>query len=500
MTRRRFSTAILLVSLLSLTACRSQVQGHDPALESQLTSILHRRDASGAIFTARVVEVSTKRELYAERIDDPFTPASNMKLATGATGLDLFGIDHKFKTYLAMDGDDLWLIGTGDPACGDDLIAKKTGGKTITMLDEWARALKARGVKEIRGNLYYYDGAFEAQQIHPNWSKSFLTDWYAAPVSGLNFNDNCVDITVYPTNPGEPVRYEVVPPIKNIKVNNLCKTASGTPEIDRAQLSNLYILKGSTSEKKTLPSKPVVDPGAFFADALRTNLESHGIHIGGETKRADKPLGGKVVPPSDNIVAIHESKMFDILSRINKQSQNLFAEAMCKMDGREYEARHGRDVPGSWENGSEAIHAFLKKEGIDDSKYHLQDGSGLGRDNRLTSRMQTELLIKLTKMPGGEAFRESMAQAGKDGTIGKRMNDLEGHIWAKTGYIGGVRALSGYILTNNGKWLVFSIIYNKIPGDVKPYEQMQDDACRVMVNWPNIKPAASTQPTLASAR
>jgi D-alanyl-D-alanine carboxypeptidase/D-alanyl-D-alanine-endopeptidase (penicillin-binding protein 4) len=192
--------------------------------------------------------------------------------------------------------------------------------------------------------------------------------------------------------------------------------------------------------------------------------------------------------------------MFDLLSRINKQSQNLFAEALCKMTGREFESRQGKDVAGSWENGAEAIHAFLKKQGIDDSKYHLQDGSGLGRENKLTSRMQSDLLVKMTRHRFGEAFRESLAQAGKDGTIGKRMKDLEGHVYAKTGYIGGVRALSGYIYTRQHQWLVFSIIYNKIPGDVKPFEQLQDDACRVLVNWPNLKPIPTTRPVIAAAR
>src|SRR5690348_1742608 len=191
MTRRIISIVVLFSCVAALTACRSsQVGVHDAALESQLKPILHKHDDSGAIFTARVIEVATGRELYAERIDDAFTPASNMKLATAATGLDLFGRDYKFKTYLAMDGDDLWIIGTGDPACGDPLIAKKTNGLPTTMLDEWADALVSKGIHDIPGNLYFYDGALEAQQIHPKWSKSFLTDWYAAPVSGLNFNDN----------------------------------------------------------------------------------------------------------------------------------------------------------------------------------------------------------------------------------------------------------------------------------------------------------------------
>ena len=66
------------------------------------------------------------------------------------------------------------------------------------------------------------------------------------------------------------------------------------------------------------------------------------------------------------------------------------------------------------------------------------------------------------------------------------MKDVRGHVFAKTGYIGGVRACSGYVKTRAGKWLVFSIIYNEIDGSVTPYEALQDEAIRVLVAYPDI--------------
>ena len=134
--------------------------------------------------------------------------------------MDRFGPDHLFKTYLALDGDDLWLIGTGDPACGDTNIEKKYGRKTTSMLDDWADALKKRGVTQIKGNLYFYDGTFEDQRVEPSWGRSELIEWYAAPVSGLNFNDNCIDVTAIPTMEGKPATLQVVPPATGNKINN----------------------------------------------------------------------------------------------------------------------------------------------------------------------------------------------------------------------------------------------------------------------------------------
>jgi D-alanyl-D-alanine carboxypeptidase/D-alanyl-D-alanine-endopeptidase (penicillin-binding protein 4) len=128
-----------------------------------------------------------------------------------------------------------------------------------------------------------------------------------------------------------------------------------------------------------------------------------------------------------------------------------------------------------------AVKAFLRRQGVNDADYTLADGSGLSRMNRVTTRGQTDLLAAMSRHPHADVFRESLPIAGTDGTISKRMKDLAGRVYAKTGFISGVRALSGYARTADDRWLAFSIIYNKIPGDVKPFEALQDEACRILV-------------------
>lgn len=476
------------------------------ALAARLRPLLHRFDHAGAVVAARVVELPSGRELYADQVDDAVVPASNMKLAVTAAVLDRFGPDHEVKTYLALDGDDLWLIGTGDPATGDPGIAKKKGEKPTAMLDRWAAALKARGVTAVKGSLYYDDGAFDDVRVHPTWSRSFLTDWYAAPVAGLNFNDNCVDVTVRPAAAGEmggggdgrgdgggdrPAAFEVMPPTSAVRVVNATVTGGpGESAIGRDPDANLFTLTGGVTAETALENKPVIDPGAFFADALRTNLASHGIAIAGPTRRAGRPLGGPAGPRPEQLVAVHATPVRDILWRINKNSQNLFAEAMAKYLGRAYEADRGGGggaaARGSWAAGGEAVKAFLAGRGVDASRYVVVDGSGLARGNRVTARGQTDLLVAMSRHRHAAAFRDSLAVAGVDGTIGKRSTDIAGRVLAKTGYIGGVRALAGYVRTRNERWLAFAIIYNQIPGGVKPYEALQDDACRLIVEWPDV--------------
>ena len=151
--------------------------------------------------TARVVELPSGRELYARDVDVPYTPASNMKVPVSAAGLDMFGGDHVFMTYLAIDGDDLWVIGTGDPGIGDPRLARARGELPTAVFDAWADALVDRGVTHIPGNLYYFEGLLDDELTHPTWGDDVL-HWYGAPVTGLNFNDNCVDFTIHPQGGG----------------------------------------------------------------------------------------------------------------------------------------------------------------------------------------------------------------------------------------------------------------------------------------------------------
>lgn len=473
--------------LLFLAGCSFVPHSSDDAalpLDQRLDKILASRANTSAIFSARVLDAETGHILYQRDIDRPMTPASNMKLPVSATALDLFGPDHTFKTWLCLDGEDLWIIGSGDPAVGDPRLSTRAGTRPTAVFEKWASALRARGITRIKGNLHYYDRALDDQRTYAGWDKSFLIDWYAAPVAGLNFNNNCIDVTVSPTKNGELVTFEVMPPASGIRIINQMTTGQKhAPAIDRHAASDVFTLTGTISKRDSVESKPVTDPGGFFADAFRTHLKNGGIEIEGKTLAAERPLGGVLVPPADKVVAVHETSMRDLLGRINKNSQNLFAEAVCKLAGMKFENMDGLSQRGSWAAGERAIRDFLQRNKIDDSAFKLADGSGLSRENRVSVHLISDLLLAMHRHPQGKLFRESLSVAGRDGTIGKRLKDLEGKVQAKTGYIGGVRSLSGYVDTRSGKTLIFSIIFNQIPGDVKPFEALQDDACRVLYGW-----------------
>src|ERR1044072_5552570 len=132
---RRPHSAIWLSILLIFSGCASSVKTSGGELAVRLDEVLHRMDGKGAVVGARVLDLSSGNELYASSADRPMIPASNLKVTVSSAALDRFGPEYRFKTYLAVDGDDLWLIGTGDPAVGDPKIAAKAGGLPTTFMD-----------------------------------------------------------------------------------------------------------------------------------------------------------------------------------------------------------------------------------------------------------------------------------------------------------------------------------------------------------------------------
>ncbi|HEY1159695.1 MAG TPA: D-alanyl-D-alanine carboxypeptidase/D-alanyl-D-alanine-endopeptidase, partial [Terracidiphilus sp.] len=166
-----------------------------------------------------------------------------------------------------------------------------------------------------------------------------------------------------------------------------------------------------------------------------------------------------VVAPIEGrrILAAHVSvPMVQDITVTNKISQNLHAELLLRLLGKV----HGTD--GSFAQGTRVVRQFLVDAGVDDADFFLYDGSGMSPDDRIAPRAYTQLLAFAARQPWGAAWRDTLPVAGADGTLANRFKDspLTGHLWAKTGTLNEVNALSGYLTAASGKTLAFSILVN----------------------------------------
>ncbi len=475
---------VLVVTLLTVAGLCRFVSAGEGAFAAKVDAILARGKKPGVVTGVRILELPAGKVLYSVNANLAFTPASNMKLVTTAAALDLLGVEFTYQTRLARRGDDLLIVGSGDPATGDPRLARRRDEPITAMFHRWAEALRAAGVTEIRGKLLFDDSIFEPTWTHPKWNPAELDSWFAAPVGGLNFNDNCIDTEVVPGKAGQPPTILLTPRTDSIQLENHCRSGGkGRPLIRRRPKQDVLVLSGRCPKQTTIAPVAVHDPGRLFAGACRMALVASGIKIGREMKRVRVRGADGSLPAEWTVVATHRSPLSDVLARCNKTSQNLFAECLLKTLGYTHGQSAGMvDVPmGSWTTGRAAIRRFMTKVGVSSHEYVIDDGSGLSHDNRLSPTHLTEALRYMFGHPHGQVFIDSLAVSGRDGTIKRRMKDIAGQVHAKTGYVNGVRTLSGYVSDRGGKaWVCFAILFNGIRGSTSPYAGIQDDVVRLI--------------------
>lgn len=136
----------------------------------------------GSDVSAHVVNLSTNDVAYSDRATDPQTPASILKLATGAAALTAVGHDHTFTTEVVLSGDaTITLVGGGDPVLRTD--GASWGTSLGQLAKKAAKALKAQDITTV--TLNFDDSLFSGSVIDPDWESTYVAEGVVAPVSAL---------------------------------------------------------------------------------------------------------------------------------------------------------------------------------------------------------------------------------------------------------------------------------------------------------------------------
>lgn len=451
------------------------------SIHSILSNLPHTETRVGAC----VIDLSTGEMVYAHHADVALIPASTMKIFTMAAALEILGPDFAFETHLLTDGDHLYVIGDGDPSLGDEKLCDKRNEPADAMLHRWADLLILTGITVFPGQLIIDESIFDDQWVNETWEKNDLDKWYAAPIGGLNFNDNCVDITILPdAKSGAPVFVSVQPDTTLLQFVNRCKSGGkGKPVLHHPFDSILYKISGRCTKKWRFGAVSFPDPGMLFADSLRTVLAKRGVTFSGDIERRRVRAVDGSVPESLIPIISHRTSMGDVLSRTGKNSQNMFAECLLKRSGYAWSKRNDHPSPqGSWETGRLAVMDTMTEAGIGTEGFFVADGSGLSRENKCTARQMVSLLTFAHHNNWGKMFHDNLSMAGVDGSLKKRLTDHPGRVFAKTGTMRSVRALAGYVDQKDGQpRYAFAVVFNGYKGPSTPYKKIQDQICRILV-------------------
>jgi len=206
----------------------------------------------------------------------------------------------------------------------------------------------------------------------------------------------------------------------------------------------------------------VENPTKVFVEAFKLALASRGIAVRDGAEDGDDVM--RVMMVEDRrVLAKHSSApLAEIAGGFLKPSQNFYGEMILKTIGR-LGGEGGTTQIGTTPAGRKAALESLVKWGVPADGLVMYDGSGLSRYNYVTADGVVTLLKKVwtdEKLRG--PFVAALPVGGHDGTLSNRMKDseLDRRVQAKTGSISNVRSLSGFLETNSGERLVFSMIAN----------------------------------------
>jgi D-alanyl-D-alanine carboxypeptidase/D-alanyl-D-alanine-endopeptidase (penicillin-binding protein 4) len=201
-------------------------------------------------------------------------------------------------------------------------------------------------------------------------------------------------------------------------------------------------------------------PAGVAAARLQALLKARGVRFGRQARTGRASAEALATPP---LATDRSPSMATLVRTTNRPSDNFYAELLLKVVGAE------SGTAGSTTAGAAVVRSTLAPLGL---RPTIADGSGLSRSNRTTAR---QLVTLLTAMRAGEsatAWLGSMAVAGRNGTLVRRMRGTAAaaRCLGKTGTLRGVSALSGYCTTTSGRNIVFSFVANGVGYGAKAVE------------------------------
>ncbi len=454
-----------------------------PEFWSQINDIFNDPNFINANWGVVIQSLETGEYFYKRNEDKFFMPASNLKLFTTSAGLIILGSEYKFKTNIYMNGfvdgsilkGDLVIQGKGDPT----ISGRFYNGDMFKVYDNWADSLREIGIDEITGNIIGDDNAFDEVGLGAGWAWDYESEWFAAPSSAICFNDNCVDIVVTVNKKTRQPEIILTPNTKYViilnKLSIVPKDSSTSIAAYREIGTNVITVFGTIRDDsdsvKTFVT--VNNPTQYAMVVLKDVLRKKGIIIDGYPIDINDMTTSLDYNHMKLLFTQDSPPLREIIKVINKNSQNLYAEQVLKTIGLETKGY------GNVDNGVQAENKIFKDMGINPESMNIVDGSGLSRLDLVTPKQIVTLLSYMYKSKYFIPFFNSLPIAGIDGTLGDRLQNTkaQGKIRAKTGFIEGVRSLSGYAFTADNEPIAFSIIVNNFNVPVKLAENIQDLVC-----------------------
>ncbi|EDX71264.1 D-alanyl-D-alanine carboxypeptidase/D-alanyl-D-alanine-endopeptidase [Coleofasciculus chthonoplastes PCC 7420] len=437
-------------------------------LKASIDAIANRPEFDYARWGILIQPLFSDTPLYSRERDRYFIPASNLKLFTTAAALSQLGANFRIRTSVygtPTEGTipQLRVVGRGDPSLNTD------------QLKDLAQQLRRQGIRRV-DQLIVEDRYFSEPKVNPTWEWSDIQFYYGTAVNSLILNENAVLLTLTPQTVGQPLTVTWADPIaaKQWQIENQTVTTEAEPtesiNISGVLGKPLLRIRGQLAADAGLwlTAVAIPDPANYFLQHFRRALADSGIQV---------ERGLVTTEPNfqedTELAAVDSPPLSELIAETNQQSNNLYAEALLRSLGvTDKEADESTATAGR-----EQIRASLAELGVEPESYVLADGSGLSRHNLVSPTAIVQTLQAIARTPMAQSYLDSLAVAGVEGTLRQRFQNTpaQGRVYAKTGTMTGVSALSGYVEVPDYQPLVFSIMVNQSNQSVSTIRQAIDE-------------------------
>ncbi len=423
------------------------------AIDGELDSPLFSRTLAGI----EISDAQSGAVLYARNTHLLMRPASNLKLLTSAAALLSLPAGFHFETRAfyrkRQDGGyELWVRGGGDP-----LFTSKDIQKIVESIPQ-------QQISRIDA-VYLDKSRFDSTCFGEGWMWDDEWSEFTPYLSAFAIDGNTFEVSI---RGGRDPEIRVTPNSETVRIE--VRDGKEKLSISRTPRTNNIIVEGSLRRVQYQTEKVSVWRSEdLFLERLLVALHSAGI---ANTPSVESGFG---ILPTDALPLYSIRRPLDeVLAVMNKESDNLCAELVLKTLA--VESAPAAQIAGSSAAGIAEVLASIQRAGIRDEECAIADGSGISFYNLVTPAALGKLLRYMAKHRSFDRYLASLAVGGGDGTLAKRFTQTnrENTVYAKTGTVRGVSALSGYIVPKSGRRLAFVIFMQNFTGSHTPYRRVQD--------------------------
>jgi serine-type D-Ala-D-Ala carboxypeptidase/endopeptidase (penicillin-binding protein 4) len=462
---------------------------------------LKKANIPQSAIAVEVIEVGKQKPLIDINARRTMSPASTMKLLTTYAALDLLGPAYTWKTEAWLDGE------LKDGVLNGNLILKGYGDPkfTIEQFWLWLSELRARGLREIRGDLVLDRSYYDLPPFDPGEFDDDPLRAYNVGPDALLINFNTLRLRYMPDGIGLKVVTE--PPLDGVTLDNRL-----TPNNETVNCNNWHNLFSVQPNDDSIMLQGDYPVGCGEREQ-NLSVMPHTRYVGAVFRAVWKELGGTLQGKEIEGTLVGNATLFSthlseplsaVIRDINKFSNNVMTRQLFLTLGESVplasdsdplpeniqtqsgvsalplfpaQTEHKRHM--NIERSMLVMQAWMERNSLHFPEVVLENGAGLSRKERISAAHMAQLLQHAANHPLSAELQASLPILGVDGTVKKRLTDspAASHAHLKTGTLDGVKAIAGYVKSKSGReWIVVFFINH-------PYARHGQDAQDALIEW-----------------